>query len=68
MMGLEPTTFAMARRRSSQLSYIRVGVSIGQPFRRGRDHRFGCVIGRAELTVGEATTTKEPWLDHHITD
>lgn len=25
MMGLEPTTFAMARRRSSQLSYIRVG-------------------------------------------
>ena len=23
MMGLEPTTFAMARRRSSQLSYIR---------------------------------------------
>ena len=24
MMGLEPTTFAMARRRSSQLSYIRV--------------------------------------------
>lgn len=26
MMGLEPTTFAMARRRSSQLSYIRVGV------------------------------------------
>ena len=24
MMGFEPTTFAMARRRSSQLSYIRV--------------------------------------------
>jgi hypothetical protein len=23
MMGFEPTTFAMARRRSSQLSYIR---------------------------------------------
>ena len=23
MMGLEPTTFSMARRRSSQLSYIR---------------------------------------------
>jgi hypothetical protein len=25
MMGLEPTTFCMASRRSSQLSYIRVG-------------------------------------------
>ena len=37
-MGLEPTTFAMARRRSSQLSYIRVAVSIEQAFRRGRDH------------------------------
>jgi hypothetical protein len=24
MMGLEPTTFCMASRRSSQLSYIRV--------------------------------------------
>ena len=38
-MGLEPTTFALARRRSSQLSYIRVAVSIEQAFRRGRDHR-----------------------------
>jgi hypothetical protein len=27
MMGLEPTTFCMASRRSSQLSYIRVGRS-----------------------------------------
>ena len=27
-MGLEPTTFCMASRRSSQLSYIRAGVSI----------------------------------------
>ena len=25
MMGLEPTTFCMASRRSSQLSYIRAG-------------------------------------------
>ena len=25
MMGLEPTTFCMASRRSSQLSYIRIG-------------------------------------------
>ena len=33
MMGLEPTTFCMASRRSSQLSYIRVGrkYSDGQP-------------------------------------
>ncbi len=28
MMGLEPTTFCMASRRSSQLSYIRVAASI----------------------------------------
>ena len=28
MMGLEPTTFCMASRRSSQLSYIRVGVAV----------------------------------------
>jgi hypothetical protein len=28
MMGLEPTTFCMASRRSSQLSYIRAAVSI----------------------------------------
>ena len=27
-MGLEPTTFCMASRRSSQLSYIRVAASI----------------------------------------
>jgi hypothetical protein len=28
MKGLEPSTFCMASRRSSQLSYIREGVSI----------------------------------------
>ena len=28
-MGLEPTTFAMARRRSSQLSYIRLSPTDG---------------------------------------
>ena len=28
MMGLEPTTFCMASRRSSQLSYIRVGAPV----------------------------------------
>jgi hypothetical protein len=32
-MGLEPTTFCMASRRSSQLSYIRErGLSIASPF------------------------------------
>ena len=32
MMGLEPTTFCMASRRSSQLSYIRVATaSIASP-------------------------------------
>src|SRR5215213_2053632 len=30
MMGLEPTTFCMASRRSSQLSYIRVAASVPQ--------------------------------------
>src|SRR3954452_19718526 len=30
MMGLEPTTFCMASRRSSQLSYIRVRASVPQ--------------------------------------
>jgi hypothetical protein len=29
-MGLEPTTFCMASRRSSQLSYIRVAASVPQ--------------------------------------
>jgi hypothetical protein len=34
MMGLEPTTFCMASRRSSQLSYIRERpASIASPFR-----------------------------------
>ena len=33
MMGLEPTTFCMASRRSSQLSYIRVAASIASGFR-----------------------------------
>ena len=29
-MGLEPTTFCMASRRSSQLSYIRAAASVPQ--------------------------------------
>src|SRR5439155_9762632 len=32
MMGLEPTTFCMASRRSSQLSYIREAASIASAF------------------------------------
>jgi hypothetical protein len=32
MMGLEPTTFCMASRRSSQLSYIREAASIASLF------------------------------------
>jgi hypothetical protein len=32
MMGLEPTTFCMASRRSSQLSYIRELASIASGF------------------------------------
>ena len=33
MMGLEPTTFCMASRRSSQLSYIRERGQYSPPFR-----------------------------------
>ena len=33
MMGLEPTTFCMASRRSSQLSYIRVVAKYSPGFR-----------------------------------
>src|SRR5947209_1767598 len=37
MMGLEPTTFCMASRRSSQLSYIRVaGASLAEAALDGR--------------------------------
>ena len=32
MTGLEPATFAMARRRSSQLSYIRIYVAYSKAF------------------------------------
>jgi hypothetical protein len=34
-MGLEPTTFCMASRRSSQLSYIRVGAQYSLAFSGG---------------------------------
>src|SRR5437763_1261265 len=43
MMGLEPTTFCMASRRSSQLSYIRaqriIAAGVGRP---ERPPRLGC--------------------------
>ena len=35
-MGLEPTTFCMASRRSSQLSYIRAGASLAAVLRGSR--------------------------------
>jgi hypothetical protein len=34
MMGFEPTTFCMASRRSSQLSYIREGEKYSRDLRR----------------------------------
>ena len=43
-MGLEPTTFCMASRRSSQLSYIR---------ERGQYSRGGRALGRVESLVDE---------------
>jgi uncharacterized protein len=44
MMGLEPTTFCMASRCSSQLSYIRVGASIAAVFGTNpRSARFSAV-------------------------
>jgi hypothetical protein len=39
MMGLEPTTFCMASRRSSQLSYIRVAAASIAPVTRRRGPR-----------------------------
>ena len=42
MMGLEPTTFCMASRRSSQLSYIREVAAVYRPFRAGSIGRGRC--------------------------
>ena len=36
MMGLEPTTFCMASRRSSQLSYIRAGAKYSPAYAESR--------------------------------
>src|SRR6266571_1239523 len=46
MMGLEPTTFCMASRRSSQLSYIRVGASIALVRRTPRPRKCGAAATR----------------------
>ena len=48
MMGLEPTTFSMARRRSSQLSYIRKRAQ----YSRG-PRSLGSVQGLVDQRVGE---------------
>ena len=47
-MGLEPTTFCMASRRSSQLSYIRVG----RQYSRGRRG-----LGAAQPAASSASFT-----------
>ena len=56
MMGLEPTTFCMASRRSSQLSYIRAGRQysrgLGSPPRRALLLVDG-VEGLVDEPVGE---------------
>jgi hypothetical protein len=46
MMGLEPTTFCMASRRSSQLSYIRAGAKYSPAY----------VVSRASLTSLSASS------------
>jgi hypothetical protein len=40
-MGLEPTTFCMASRRSSQLSYIRAGRQYSRGFERHPETQTG---------------------------
>jgi hypothetical protein len=52
-MGFEPTTFCMASRRSSQLSYSRSGVVILAPDRGTRR--------RARPTTTAAHSTTSPW-------
>jgi hypothetical protein len=48
-MGLEPTTFCMASRRSSQLSYIRAGGKYSPAFQRP-------AASRASLTSRSASS------------
>src|SRR5690349_16130760 len=58
MMGLEPTTFCMASRRSSQLSYIRAGAKYSPakaPTWRRRSRPCGlCPCGRLTSTFVSA--------------
>ena len=48
MAGLEPATFCMASRRSSQLSYIRAAASIAAPLPSNR-----LLLGGVERLVDE---------------
>ncbi len=62
MMGLEPTTFCMASRRSSQLSYIRVGGQYsGAPTGRNRSGHSS-VVERMELLVTVCIVAMIPGL------
>ena len=62
MMGLEPTTFCMASRRSSQLSYIRVGGEYSGV--RTDRNQLGAsrVTGRMELLVTVCIAAMIPGL------
>src|SRR5437764_10616230 len=59
MMGFEPTTFCMASRRSSQLSYIRERSQYSRAPRGIRRHRLRCrqrlerIQGFVDEPVGE---------------
>ena len=70
MMGLEPTTFCMASRRSSQLSYIRVpaqGTTAAVAVRRGSEFygtmRIGVPTGtiRRIRRMSRLETRTHPW-------
>jgi hypothetical protein len=63
MMGLEPTTFCMASRRSSQLSYIRNGpeYSLGGPglpgHRRQPNHPAAKAVERTDANLRASGAT-----------
>src|SRR5437016_14433169 len=61
MMGLEPTTFCMASRRSSQLSYIRAGANYSLGSAR-RIERF------VDEPVGEVVVLAPDGTVVHATD
>jgi hypothetical protein len=70
MIGLEPTTFCMASRRSSQLSYIRAAASIAT-FRRptpGQNDFVATIEVQPRPTPGErADTAVEVEVDDALT-